>query len=146
MTTTALKITRTISAAREDLFEAWLTPGALKEFVRPGPTITIPKAEVDARVGGSFLIVMQYGEQSIEHRGEYRTIDKYDVLAFTWVSEYAGKSSVVTLTFKELAPNKTELTLEHTGLPSDKERENHGKGWTGIVEALDSWATAKQNQ
>ncbi len=142
--TTDLTITRTISAPREELFEAWLSPDALKEFVRPGPTITIPKAEVDARVGGRFLIVMQYGEQLIEHRGEYRTIDKYDVLAFTWVSEYAGKSSVVTLTFKEAGANKTELTLAHTGLPSEKERENHEKGWTGIVEALRDWAGAKQ--
>lgn len=143
MTTTELEITRTIQASRKELFEAWLSPDALAEFVRPGPTITIPTAEVDARVGGAFLIVMQYGDRLIEHRGEYRTIDRYDRLAFTWVSEYAGRNSVVTLSFRELGPDSTELTLEHTGLPSEKERENHEKGWIGIVETLSDWATPK---
>ncbi len=43
------------------------------------------------------------------HRGEYRTIQRFEKLVFTWISDHTGPDSVVTLTFKECGPHETEL-------------------------------------
>ena len=131
-----LSITRTIKAPRSQVFDAWLDPKALARFMTPGPGMTVPKAESEARVGGSFLIVMKAGDTELPHRGTYETIDKYDKLVFTWLSSHAPEGSVVTLTFKELGPAETELTLHHEGLPTQESRDNHQGGWTAIVEQL----------
>ncbi len=130
-----LSITKLIPAPRQVVFDAWLDPKALARFMKPGEGITVPKAENDARVGGNFLIVMKAGDKELPHRGEYKTIDKYDRLVFTWTS-YATDSSTVTLSFKEVSESETELTLHHIGFPNQEIRDNHNGGWTGIVEEL----------
>ena len=131
-----LTVKRTIPAPRKDVFEAWLSPEALTEFIRPMPEMSVPKVEVDARVGGEFLIVMQAGDEEMPHRGEYRTIDRYDRLAFTWISPATIPGSLVTIDFVEIGPTETELTLHHEGFPTEEMRGNHEGGWTGILETL----------
>ncbi|MHC4938481.1 MAG: SRPBCC family protein [Planctomycetota bacterium] len=81
-----LTVSRVIPAPREEVFEAWLSPAALAEFIRPMKQMSVPRVEVDARVGGEFLIVMKAGEEEMPHKGEYTTIDRYDELAFTRIS------------------------------------------------------------
>ena len=137
-----ISLSRDIEAPRSDVFEAWLDTGALTEFIRPAEGVTIPKAEVDAREGGSFLIVMQVGDEQLPHSGEYRKIDRFDQLVFTWNSAHAGEGSVVTLDFEELAPDRTRLHLHHAGLPSEDSRNAHQGGWTQILESLVSFATS----
>lgn len=132
----SLSITKTIPAPRQKVFDAWLAPEALTQFMTPGPEMTVPKAETDPRVGGSFLIVMKAGEQEIEHRGEYLEIDRHDRLVFTWISGHTQPGSTVTLTFEELSPKETKLTLHHVGFPSEQSRDNHRGGWTAIAEKL----------
>jgi len=131
-----LTVSRTIPASRKEVFEAWLSPEAIQHFMCPGEGMTVPKAEVDAREGGSFLIVMAAGDQEIPHRGEYKTIKRYEKLAFTWISEHSIPSSLVTIDFQEKSPNETEVTLYHVGFPSEESRTNHEGGWTRILETL----------
>src|SRR5690606_2974200 len=100
-----LTLTRDINAPREQVFEAWLQPEALAHFMTPGPGMTVPKAECDPQVGGTFLIVMKAGEQELPHRGEYKEIARYSRLVFTWLSMPADAGSLVTLTFEEPAAN-----------------------------------------
>ncbi len=131
-----LTVKRTIPASPKDVFEAWLSADALMKFMCPADNMNVPKAEVDAKEGGSFLIVMQAGDKELPHRGEYKRIDKYKQLAFTWISAYTVPDSLVTLTFKELGERETELTLHHAGFPNEESRSNHEGGWTKIAEAL----------
>ncbi len=131
-----LSITRVINAPRKTVFEAWLDPEKLAKFMIPGPGMSVPKAESDAKVGGEFLIVMKAGDMELPHRGEYKTIDKYETLAFSWLSKHAPEGSIVTLNFKELADEQTELTLKHTGLPSVESHNNHEEGWGRILQVL----------
>ena len=90
-----LTVTRTIPAARQTVFDAWLSSEMLQKFMCPGEGMTCPKAEVDAKVGGNFLIVMTAGEKELPHRGEYKTIDRHDTIAFTWLSPYTVDDSLV---------------------------------------------------
>jgi len=131
-----LTVTRTIPAPRKKVFEAWLSPEALTRFMCPGEGMTVPKVEVDPRVGGSFLIVMAAGDQEIPHNGEYKTIQRYERLAFTWLSAHAKPGSVVTIDFREKGPKETELTLHHVGLPNEESRKNHEGGWGAILQKL----------
>lgn len=132
----SLTIDRVIPAPRQAVFEAWLDPEALARFMTPGEGMTVPKVENEPRVGGSFLIVMKAGEQELEHRGEYQVIDRYDRLVFTWISGHTMPGSTVTLTFQELSPKETKLTLHHVGFPNEQSRSDHEGGWKAIVDAL----------
>jgi uncharacterized protein YndB with AHSA1/START domain len=132
-----LSITKKIPGSRKTVFEAWLNPEALKEFIRPMKEMSVPRVDVDARVGGKFNIVMKVGGEEMPHHGEYKTIDRYNTLAFTWISKHSTvPGSLVTLTFKEISKNETELTLHHKGFENEKEKNGHFGGWSGIVESL----------
>jgi len=135
MSNLELTVTRTIPAPPQAVFDAWLSPDALMKFMCPGEGMTCPKAEVDAQVGGKFLVVMTAGDKELPHTGEYKTIDRHGKIAFTWISPYTDMDSLVTLTFEE-AEGGTNLTLHHAGFPSEESRSNHEGGWTNIVEML----------
>lgn len=134
--TLQLTVTKIIAAGQRELFEAWLSPAALAAFIRPGPGVTVPTAEVDARVGGSFLIVMRVGDTDIEHRGEYREITPHERLVFTWLSGMTVPDSTVSIDFKALPDGRTEVALHHVGFPSGESRTNHEGGWAMILDAL----------
>lgn len=81
-----------------------------------------------------------HGEEGDIHivSGEYREIRPPEKLVFTWVwaqGNLRGVETVVTLTLA--AKNGgTELTLEHTGLPTAEARQSHAKGWSGCYDSL----------
>lgn len=129
-------VKKTIPAPRKAVFEAWLDPKALGKFMTPGPGMTVPRAETDPKVGGRYVIVMQAGDQEIPHEGEYKVIDRYERLQFSWKSPYSTHDQLVTLTFVEVSERETELTLHHQGFDSEESRDNHEKGWGAILEAL----------
>ena len=135
-TTHELTISRTIPAAMETAFEAWLDPRALAQFIKPMAGMVDCDVEADATEGGRFLIMMKFGDKEMPHSGQYQTIQRFEKLVFTWNSEHTGSDSVVTLRFRELGPQETELTLHHEGLPSEESRDNHNGGWKTILEQL----------
>lgn len=132
-----LTCTRTIAASPEMLYDAWLDPAMLARFMTPGPDMTVPKAEADARVGGRFDIVMRAGDQELPHWGLYRELDRPNRIVFTWNSPYTtDEDSTVTLSFRAVAAG-TEVTLHHIRFPSEESRDNHQGGWTAILACLD---------
>ena len=133
----SLEVKHTIPAVRKDVFEAWLNPTLLGKFMIPGKGME-STAKCNATVGGEFEIIMKAGEQEIPHHGEYKVIDRFNTLAFTWVSAYTQPDSLVTLTFKDVAPDATEVILRHENFPSEDSRNSHEGGWAEILEALES--------
>ncbi|MFW5921133.1 MAG: SRPBCC family protein [Polyangiales bacterium] len=131
-----LTVKKTIPASRKAVFQAWLDPKALAQFMRPAEGMSVPKVENDPKVGGQFLIVMRAGEQDSEHRGEYKEISEYDKLVFTWESQMSEPGSLVTITFTEKGPNETEVILHHAGSPSEESRNDHEGGWGRIIDTL----------
>jgi uncharacterized protein YndB with AHSA1/START domain len=93
-------------------------------------------AEVDARVGGRFRIVMKGPDCDHEHTGEYLVLDRPRRLVFTWFSEEThGRATTVSV---EIRPRggEAELTLTHEGLPDEPAAARHRSGWGGILEKL----------
>ncbi len=131
-----LTISRTIAAPAKRVFDAWLDPKALARFIKPMKGMPDCPVEVDPKEGGGFHIIMKVGDQELSHRGEYKTIQPYEKLVFTWLSDHTIPDSTVTLTFEDLGPNETRLTLHHVGFPSEEARNNHEGGWSAILEEL----------
>ena len=129
-------IRRTIRASRERVFAAWLDPAMLARFMMPGD-VTSATAEVDARIGGRFRIVMEHGRGNAEHWGEYLAIDAPSRLSFTWISGSTDlQPTVVTIELFD-RNGGTELVLTHRGIP-DRTIEPHRSGWGTIAGKLEA--------
>jgi len=132
---TVLVVRRVMRVPRERVFAAWLDPAALARFMCPGP-VTGATAEVDARVGGRFRIVMRHARAGGEHWGEYLAIEPPSRLEFTWISANTDlRPTVVTIELNEHAEG-TELVLTHRRLPAGQV-EAHRSGWTDIVRKVE---------
>jgi uncharacterized protein YndB with AHSA1/START domain len=131
----AVVVRRTITASAEDLFEAWLDPQALAQWMRPG-TIQSTVARVEPRVGGAYEIVMQSTSGLIVHKGVYRTIERPRRLVFTWISAPTDLTeTLVTVDFIPVG-KRTEVVVTHELLPQSA-MAAHERGWTSGLEHLD---------
>ena len=135
----AVVVRRTISASPEDLFDAWLDPEALAEWMRPGE-IQRSEARTDPRVGGSYEIIMYRESGRIPHTGVYRVIDRPRKLVFTWRSPFTEETdSLVTVDFRPEG-KRTEVIVTHEQLPA-AQIASHTRGWTSGLEHLDHACT-----
>ena len=127
-----VEVTTTIRAPRERVFDAWLDPERLARFLCAGDS-RVARLEVDARVGGSFLVVMASGRGESDHRGRYVEISRPERLRFTWASPATdGAETDVTVTF-ESADDGTRVTLVQVGLPNELAARRHESGWQSIL-------------
>lgn len=136
MTDLTLTVRRTIKASPEQLFQAWLDPAIMAKFMAGGASQKVTKAQSDARVGGSFLVVMT-AETALEHKGVYRVLTPFSRMVFTWESPYSPADSEVELLFTPVAGG-TELTLNQVKFLSEASRDGHIGGWTKILQRLDA--------
>jgi len=137
--TAAVVVRRTIRATAETLFDAFLDPIALSEWMRPG-SIRSAVATVEPYVGGRYEVIMQGEAGPIPHTGVYRHIDRPRRLVFTWHSPNTGShETLVTVDFVAAASG-TEVVVTHELLP-EAARPSHSRGWTSGLEHLDQTCT-----
>jgi glutathione S-transferase len=142
----SLRLTRLFKAPREKVFEAFTQSSALVHWFGPR-NCTCPSVSLDARVGGRYRVEM-HGEDSGDVyvlTGEYREVVPPEKLVFTWVWEQGDMAGVETLVSVTLKPRSggTELTLEHSGLPTPRALEMHSHGWSSTWECLDDYLTGQ---
>lgn len=135
-----VRIHHAFGVAAERVFDAWLNPATARRFLFATPGGTMVRTEMDARPGGSFLVVERRGEVDVEHMGVYLEIDRPRHLSFVFrVPLYWTESSCVRL---GLIPREggCELSLTHEGvLPELSERVR--EGWQNILTALEAALT-----
>ena len=136
MTDLTVNVSKIINAPIEKVFDAWLNPETLSQFILPMPGMPQPKVETDAREGGSFTIIMQVGDDKVPHTGKYLEISRPDKLVFTWKSPFSMDGSTVTLKFSDLGNDKTNVDLMHIKFNDEETRSNHEGGWSNILECL----------
>ncbi len=124
-------------AAAERVFDAWLDPAVARRFLFATPTGQVVRADIDARVGGTFVLVDRRDGVDVEHTGEYLEIDRPRRLAFTFrVPTYAESEDRVEIDIVPLESG-CELTLTHTLAPESAEwAAGAAEGWTGILRGL----------
>lgn len=138
MTELSVKLRKTLNAPVEKVFDAWLDAETLSRFMTPMPGMPEPRVEADGREGGGFVIYMQVGDEEIPHKGKYLEVTPYSKLVFTWESPFSVDGSFVTIYFKKLDNDNTEIDFVHLKFKGEEERSNHEGGWTNILEKLNA--------
>lgn len=134
---TSLQIRRTFATSIHHLFDCFTDPALLCRWWGPAGT-RCPVAEVDLTVGGGYRleILSDSGVMSAVN-GEYLTIDRPDRLVFTWYWDAAPEEiSRVTLNFRAIAENESELHLSHEYFPDSDRATLHGSGWASSLDCL----------
>ena len=135
MTDISLTVSRKFNAAPEIVFNAWLDPEMLSQFMLPGEGMSVPSAKTDSVEGGRFEIVMRAGDQDMPHAGTYTEISRHSRISFTWETP-----SDVKLTFTPSGAG-TDVELYHNKFETEEPRDNHKAGWGFILASLDSVVT-----
>ena len=136
MTDLVVKLTKTINAPIEKVFNAWLDADTLSQFMMPIAGMPQPRVEADGREGGSFAIYMMVGDNEIPHRGQYLKVEKPNKLVFTWESPFSTDDSTVTILFNSIDETTTEINFTHLKFKDEQARSNHEGGWGTILEYL----------
>jgi uncharacterized protein YndB with AHSA1/START domain len=130
-----VQVTRKFSASAERVFDAWLDQNTVGKWLFATPTGKMSKVKIEARVGGSYLIVENREGADVEHIGEYLEIDRPRRLVFTLkVPKYSQESTKVTIEIRALNSG-CELTLTHEGVLPDYVASTTS-GWKMILDSL----------
>jgi len=137
-----LVVQRKLKASPERLFDAWTKPELMSQWFHAGEKMTTPVAETDLKVGGPWRLVMrgQSGQEYPNH-GKYLVVDRPNKLVFTWhPMGQADFETKVTLLFKKISDEFTEVTLTHEGLRDQDWYNKHNGGWVACFDSLEKWA------
>ena len=110
-------VNQNFSAEPDMVFNAWLTPDIIKNWLFKSKTNEISEVHIDARVDGAFSIleITDTGEE-IDHFGKYQQIKKPNLLVFTLeVPKHFDGKTCVTIKIRPLAQGCT-LAFMQTGV------------------------------
>lgn len=132
--TVTVQVKHRFNASAERVFDAWLDPEKARHFLFTTPTGEMVRVDIDARVGGKFLIVERRDGEDAEHTGEYLEIDRPRRLVFTFTDTVEHNDTLVTI---EIVADGAgcELTLTHERVPAQYAGDT-SHGWSGILEGL----------
>ena len=125
-------VTRTVNGPARIVFEAFTRAELLERWWVPKSMgMTLLSCEVDARVGGKYRLVFDFGgSEPAAFFGTYIEVKPYSRLA--WTNEEGGAGeSVTTVTFEEKAGRT--LVIVHERYPSKEALDAAG---TGAAEAM----------
>jgi uncharacterized protein YndB with AHSA1/START domain len=136
MSAEPIRLERVVHAPREDVFAAWTDPARLRAWWGP-PGAPVLRLDGELEPGGAYLIAMREptgGERVLEWT--FREIDPPRRLIYGWRwLQGSGDDSVVTVEFADLG-DRTRVVVEHHGLPDDRSRSVHERGWIGCLDGL----------
>jgi len=121
----ALQMKRVIDAPRPLVFKALTEPAELAKWWGPSG-FTIPRVEIDLRVGGSYRIAMQPPDGELFYlSGEFREVDPPGHLAYTFRWEDPDPDDRETL----------------RAFAAEGRRALHEQGWTQGLDRLQELVT-----
>lgn len=133
--TAAARAERLVPAAPDRVFDLLIDPDRLAQIIAPSAA-GAAEAQLDAREGGLFRIVIMTADGEEAHYGMYLALERPRRLRLAWMSQATlGWESQVEI---ELAPEAggTRIWLIHEGLPSAAAADRHAAGWARILGAL----------
>lgn len=134
---TSAVVRRLLPAPPEVVYDEWLDPGALADWMCPRPA-RCRGIESEPRVGGRLRIDIEEDGTEFYVTGEYLVLDRPARLSFTWsCSTWPAPrtSSVVTVLLEPRAGGQTLMTIRHTQLPPGL-ADQHARGWAAVADQL----------
>lgn len=130
-----LRITRHFDASAERVFDAWLNPDSVCQWLFATPTGQMTRVDIDPRVGGKFAIVERRDGEDVEHVGEYLEIKRPSRLVFSFaVPKYSSQFTRVSIDIAA-SPAGCNLTLTHEGVLAEWASRTQ-EGWNVILDGL----------
>jgi uncharacterized protein YndB with AHSA1/START domain len=138
-----IQVRRTIPAPREVVYEAWIDPEGLREWMCPGDVLSV-EATLDVRVGGSFRISMRSKGQVHEHVGTYRIVEPPARLSFTWSAmDHPNEITLVMVEFFDQADG-CELVITHERFTKADIAQRYHMGWGTIATKFASYLASNK--
>ena len=124
MESTTIKITREFSAPPETVFDAWLDPDMIPQWLFATPEHEVHHVASAPIVGGAFSIVERADhDKEIDHFGHYHVIDRPSRLVFTLeVPAHFHGETCVTIEVAGRADGST-MTFTQDGAPPEVEAD-----------------------
>ena len=136
MTEHVLHFTRVFDAPRQLVFSCMTEPEHLTHFWGPAGTSTpLDTITADARPGGTFATVMVNDSDGNTYPTSARYLDVSPPERLSWVEDSSGMT--VTITFTELANDRTQVDIEQTKVPA---RMMDPAAQAGFLTSLDRFA------
>lgn len=135
-------VKRTFRAPLDKVWNAWTDAEEIKQWESPEP-MTTPDAAVDLKVGGQYFITMAGGEAPgpVTARGVFKEVDPMKKLVYSWKWDggQMGEETLVTLEFKKISDNETEVILTHDLFEDENQAKEHKKGWESTYNKLEKY-------
>ena len=138
-----VRVQRVIPATPDVVFDEWLDPESLTEWMCPRPSRVVA-VTVEPRVDGRVRFDVDDSGTLVLIAGRFLTIDRPRLLRFTWTNSNwpdPTVASIVTVAFEAVGADETLMSIEHSLLPPTEFDDFHA-GWTRTVDQL---ATALHN-
>lgn len=132
----SLTLVRTIRAPVHKVFAAWTDPAQVAQWLAPGDlTATV---QLQAQKGGRYRVAMTKPDGSVHVvGGEYREVEPNRRIVKTWRWEGSATDTLLTVAFRELDADRTELALTHERFRDAEMRGKHEHGWAGSFAKLE---------
>lgn len=131
------RLQRVMPAAPEVVFDEWLDPESLREWMCPRP-VRVLDVTVEPRVEGSLRLDLDNSGTRVLISGRFLAIDRPNLLRFTWsASDWPDPTaaSVVNVTFEPFGDGRTLMSIEHSLVPPEQ-FDNYQNGWALTVDQL----------
>jgi uncharacterized protein YndB with AHSA1/START domain len=131
-------IRRRFTASAEQVFDAWVNPEKTRRWFLRTTQGDLVRAEMDARVGGRWVVVERRGDMDAFHGGEYLEIDPPRRLVFTFaVNQELTDAGRVEIDIRP-ADSGCELTLTQEMPAKFRAFEERTKqGWATLLDGLE---------
>lgn len=135
----SLRVRRRLQATAQQVFDAWLDPEVARRFLFATPGGVMKRVEIDARVGGRFVIVEQRGEVEAYHTGMYLALERPQLLLFSFsVDPTLADASRVRIEINDEG-DTCEVVLTHElDRKWEAYLERSRAGWSKMLDSLDA--------
>jgi uncharacterized protein YndB with AHSA1/START domain len=132
-----VRVQRVMPAAPEVVFDQWLDPESLEEWMCPRPARCIA-ITVEPHVGGVVRFDVDDLGTSVLITGQFLAVDRPRHLRFTWSnSNWDGPTtvSVGNVSFEPVDTDQTLMSIEHSLMPPE-EFDSFNNGWSKTSDQL----------
>jgi uncharacterized protein YndB with AHSA1/START domain len=111
------RVSHRFAAPAERVYDAFLDVSDARRFLYASPAGRIVRAELDPRVGGTYVLTDRRNSADVEHTGTYLELDRPRRIVFTmFVPGYSNSPDRVSVDITPLESG-CELTLTHEMAP-----------------------------